>query len=415
MLFFYTIATARADVRVSLPLEGHYRPGKYMPMHVAIGEGEGPIKLRAAGAVPTEVQASAGQDAMVPWLPVTGSIREVRCESAGSGSRSMDLPIRGLAENESLVGVAGEDADAARPLFPNKTIVPIALDLSQPLRGPPWAWETLDALVLSDAAFARLSEYQWQTLAAAGTAIIVRSAQVPDTLWPWRKMGNHWVLWHPPQGPESLTQDDVYIPTYGWQRGWPTSLRHRIILVVVLFSIMVTALALWRSRWAIVALVAFCGMAAGGLVSWYSRQSPTLQMAGGVMVLDDSIAQYDAWSWRSPIRAVDDAVSSSGLTHPYFASVPQIDGNQIRLICRPGYNVAQFSYHLDRGQSLAFLTRWLIARPKLPPLQPAAGAMKDFAEEFYLNPSAHVLGQYMTDSGNAAGQLPVIVVGRQPR
>lgn len=412
VLVFYSMTAARADVRVSLPLEGHYRPGKYMPVHVAIGGADGPITLRAAGAVPTQMQAPAGQDAILPWLPVTGSIRDVHCESGGSGGASIDLPIRALAGNEKLVGVAGEDADAARPLFPGKTIVPIALNLSQPLPGPPCAWETLDALVLSEAAFARLSEDQWQTLAAAGTALIVHSSQAPNRSWPWRKVGNDWVLSYLPAGPDSLTEDEVYMPTYGWERGWPPSFRRRAILLAVLFSIFVTALALWRSRWAVVALLGFCAMTAGGLAWWYSRVSPMLELVRGVMVLDDSVAQYDSWMWRSPVHETDDTMPSVGLTHPYFASAQQIEQTGIRLIYRASDGRMQFAYHLDRGQSLAFLTRWLIARPQLPALQPDAGAMRDFAEQFYLGPSARILGQYVADSRDGAGQVPVIVVGR---
>lgn len=412
MVFFNAIATARADLRVSLPLEGHYRPGKFMPVHVAIGEADGPITLRAAGAVPTEVQAPAGRDAIFPWLPVTGAIRGVHCESSGSGGESIDLPIRALAENERLVGVAGGDADAARPLFPGKTIVPIALDLSQTLPGPPCAWETLDALVLSEAAFARLSQNQWQTLAAAGTGLIVHSSERPDGAWPWQKVGNDWVLWHPPAGPDSLTEDEVYMPTYGWERGWPASFRRRAILLAVLFSIFVTALALWRSRWTVVALLGFCAITAGGLAWWYSRLSPMLELLRGVMVLDDSVAQYDLWSWRSPVHETDDSMPSVGLTHPYFASAQQLEQTGIRLIYRASDGRVQFAYHLDRGQSIAFLTRWLIARPQLLALQPAAGAMRDFAEQFYLSPSARILGQYVADSRDGTGQVPVVVLGR---
>jgi len=232
-LLTYLLVTpfVRADVTISLPLEGHYRPGRYMPVRVAIGNDGGAITLSAAGAVPTELEASANRDAIVPWLAVTAALRDPRWISAGSGSHSIRLPLRVLDENEELVGVAGEDPGAARSVFPAKTIVPIALDLSQPRPGPAEAWEALDALVLSEAAFVRLKKAQWQTFAAAGTAVVVRSAHVPADGWPWRKVGDYWVLWRQPVGPDSLLEPDVYLPTYGWERGWPASFRRQAIFV----------------------------------------------------------------------------------------------------------------------------------------------------------------------------------------
>src|SRR4051812_14535153 len=58
-------------VRISFPLEGHYRVGRYMPVRVAAAAARpgASITLAADGAVPTELEPGGGKaDTVVPWM-----------------------------------------------------------------------------------------------------------------------------------------------------------------------------------------------------------------------------------------------------------------------------------------------------------------------------------------------------------
>src|SRR5690348_13227570 len=94
MIIAILLATglARADVSVSLPLQGYFRPGRYMPVHVQ-SRGEGaPLVLAADGAVPTEYRPSGNADLVIPWLVISDSPRDVRWPGGGNAN----VPLRPL-------------------------------------------------------------------------------------------------------------------------------------------------------------------------------------------------------------------------------------------------------------------------------------------------------------------------------
>ena len=51
---------------------------------------------------------------------------------------------------------------------------------------------------------------------------------------------------------------EVYDPTYGWHPGRPAATRRQAVLIGVLFSVLAVAATLWRSRFAVVAVIALC-------------------------------------------------------------------------------------------------------------------------------------------------------------
>src|SRR5205823_1342574 len=110
----------RADVTViTLPLEGHYRVGRYMPVRV-VGEA---APLEADGAVPTAPPpGAAGMDGVFPWLPV----RQVSIPEAGG---SFLTQLKPLADDEVLVAVVGDESQRPRAavdrLFPGRRVVPV--------------------------------------------------------------------------------------------------------------------------------------------------------------------------------------------------------------------------------------------------------------------------------------------------
>ena len=391
-----------AEVAISLPLEGHYRAGRYMPVRMIVRSQSGIVRLEARGAAPSEIESSSDIDAIIPWLAVTEAIREPHW-LVNSVSLPVDLPLHPLGDDERLVGLAGEDADIARSLFASKRIVPITLDVARALLDPPEAWNCLDAVILSESAAARLSVSQRHVLLAGGTLLAVRSARAPDSRWPWKQQGAYWIMRYEPAGPISLIEPAAYAPTYSWDRGLSLAVRRQVLFVAVIFALLALGVTLWRSRWT---FVAFCGASAGLLVWWHGRQTSVLQMTGGVVVVGpDALAQVDRWTWQSPLRRADVRQPAGDLTFPLFASLRQIEQTQICLRCAPDGRPESFAVMLDRNQSIAFLQRELRTDISKAPLVPAMPPMRDLASDLYLQRSDAIVGQFHSDP-------PVVVVRR---
>ena len=323
-----------AEVVVSFPLEGRYRAGRYIPVRIVRTSETAAVKIDAPKTVPTELAAGPDADVVVPWLAVTESAGPPSWQLAGGDKHELPIQLRALGENERLVGFAGANVESGPSPFPGKTIVPIPLDLSRPLLEPVSAWESLDAVVLSPSAVARLDSAHRAALLAAGTTVVVRSSSPPDQEWPWKRSGDEWVLSLPrPLGPEEVLEPQAYVPTYGWERGWPRAFRRQILLAGIAFAILATGLSLWRTRWTIVGVVALAGVAVAGFAFWYARQSPVLQLAVGIQIPRPGATQFDLWSWQSPVRPADASFPFAGLSKPVVATLRQIDGEELKLLC----------------------------------------------------------------------------------
>lgn len=404
-------ARARGAVSVSLPLEGHYRPGKYMPVRIAVTDHSGVLWLTAAGAVETQVEIPASGDAIIPWLGVSEALTQAHISEA-AGEHPLDLRLRALNEDERLVAIAGAGPEIAAILFPGKTIIPVSLDLSRPLLQPAQAWETLDAIVLSPAAAARVSDEQIQTLLGAGTVLAVASVERPDARWPWKRAGGCWVLRHEPAGPGSVIEPAAYAPTYDWQRDWPASFRREVVFEAIVFCILATALTLWRSRRAVWAFLGLCAAAAGLFVLQYVRQPVVLDLSAGIAVSSAGVTQFDLWSWQSPLRATDISYPAAGLTHPVFATLRQIEETHIRLLCGPDGRPSRFRFHLEPNQTLAVLTRIIRPGPLPSPSTPINPVFKEFAENLYARPGDRTAGQIELRNPYTSEPVPVILVQR---
>jgi len=381
---------ARAEVAVSFPLEGHYRPGRYMPVHIS-ASGNDTVMLHGNGSVPTEVSWTGRFDAVVPWLAVV-LLRDPGWWSSASGEHSLDIPLKPLADDEQLVALAGDDGSAARALFPGKSVILIALDGSGALLAPAAAWEALDGVVLDAAAAERLKPAQIATLLAAGTLIAVRSDPRPDQTWPWERREAYWVLQHETVGPASPIAADAYLPTYDWQRGWPAGFRRQVLVAAILFSILALGITLWRSRYMLIAFAALSVIAVVGFAWWYRRQSPVLDMTANIWVRDASLAQRDHWKWESAMRPVERSSPSTLLTRPVFASMRQIEQTHLRLVWSAPEE-SRFSYHLDPSASLAFLNRSVWPSGETPSVEPGTPRLTEFVRQLYLGEGERMIGQ----------------------
>jgi hypothetical protein len=415
-----SVASAMAQTVVSLPTEGRFRAGRYLPVRVQRESGRGAVTLAGHGMLPTTLATDGPPDVVVPWLAIADSASDPRWQEGEGSGHEIAKPLRALGDDEKLVAFAGISAGAAQPLFTGKTIVPMELDLARPLLDPPEAWQCLDGIVLSPAAFSRLDDAHLTALLAGGTAIAVRSATRPGAPWGWTHAGADWILRPSPIGPSTLVEPAAYGPTYDWERGWPAPFRRRVVLAAALFCILGSAVLLWRSRWTAIAFVILSCASAALFAAWYASQSPMLQLAAAVRVDQPRLTQFDLWTWHSPVRAAEGSVPAAGLTWPVFASAHQAEQTQLHLHCSPDGQPDRFLFHLDPGQSLAFLSRDL--QLNSPPqttglgaavphaLAPPRGPFADLASTLYSRPGDAIAGQY-----TARESVPVFVVRQASR
>lgn len=414
LLFIAVCAIAfpvRAGVAISFPLEGRYRAGRYMPVRI-VGTGEiGAIRIVARGAVTTELNASGDVDLTVPWLVVSDSPGEPNWTS-GSGEHAIAVSFKPLTEDEALVAVAGVEPGGARELFGDKRVLPVTLDLSRPLLEPVSAWESLDAVVLSAAAAARVDDAHRAALLAAGTTLAVQSSDRPDARWPWQQSGSYWLLRQDIAGPVSAIEPDAYAPTYGWERGWPASFRQAVVFAAVLFSILGTGLLLWRSRWTVFAFAGLAALSVAAFGAWYARQSPVLELSAGVVLHDGKTAQYDVWTWQSPVRSADASFPFLALTRPVFGTLRQIQGENMRLLCTSDGRPDRFAFRLDPGQSQAMLTRLVRTSPPAAASERPNPSLLHFADTLYLRPGDSVIGQFSLPGAPQSQPTPVLLIRR---
>jgi hypothetical protein len=377
-----------------------------MPIRIHGATPADSILLLADGAVPTQIDHPDTADVTIPFLLAADSTRTARWQLVGGPGHPLDL--HPLTSDQRLVAFAGSPSDAAALLFPNSPVVPVQLDQSRPLLEPVAAWECLDAVILSASAAARVDEAHRAALLAGGTIIAVRSDAPPDDRWPWQLRGGYWILQYMPAGPQPIIEPEAYAPTFGWDRGWPVLVRRRVLFAAVLFCIFSIATLLWRSRWTAVAFLGISVLFIAWLAFFSARQSAVLQMAVAVRVEARTISQFDLWTWLSPVRSAESSFPFAGLTHPFLGSLGQIDRARLRLVCTPGGAPDRFDFHLDRGQSLAMLSRQLALAIPCPALAPAAPAWIRFADSLYGRPGRSVKGQYGLNPSTTS--IPIIVL-----
>ena len=374
-----------------------------MPVRVATDGSPASVTLAADGAVPTELPAGEGKaDVVVPWLAVK-RLANPRWSGAGSSGGAVDAALKPLGEDERLVAFAGAVAQptrAASMLFPNQKVVTVSLDLGRPLLSPAAAYEALDAVVLDAASAARVDESQLAVLLAGGATVAVRSGDKPGGDWPWKREGPYWVLRHDPLGPRGAVEEDAYLPTYGWVRGWPDSVRRQAVLFAAVFVIVAVGLTLWRSRYAAAAIIAVSLLGAGGVVAWGAGRSPVLSAGGAVAVWDGEFTQRDEWDYRTALRPADVTFPARDLSRPVLANPGQLKATGVRLVCTPAGQPDHFAARLDADHALAVLARSLKpGKPGGTPAMPATTPMYLVGDKLY---PGKVTGQ-VVEEAPAAG------------
>jgi len=255
LLFVAHLSLAgRAPAANAYLLDGYFHPGRCMPVRVSPGNGE--TLLSGDGMIPTIVPIAYG--GVVPVL-----VLEAPVDSSGQTG------LRVLSPNDRLIAIVGSsEAAAAVDLFPNeKPPIVVRVDPSVALTGPSLAWETLDAVVLD-----RPPEPEKvEKLLAMGVVIAMRTQDVPDHQWPWRREGELWVVRPQLVGPGgAIGGEAVHLPTVGWDVRLPSATKRQIVLAAALVSLLlISALLVRHGRRSIVLLIAlpFAGAALNGFMT----------------------------------------------------------------------------------------------------------------------------------------------------
>lgn len=390
-------ASAAAQVTVDLPLEGWYRPGRYMPVRITIADPSAAAReelvLRGQGVISTSLAVANGKTlSIVPWLPLE-AVSAPTYRWRGSDV-PLNVPLRALENQQRLVGVASADAAAASGLFPDQQVVTVPLDQARPIPGPAMAWQTLDGVLLDAAAAGRLDELTMTQLASAGTVIAV-TGQPPHSRWPWRREGRLWVLRPGIAGPTGATYNaSAYRPVGGWVPGSPDATRRQIVFLGVIVSILLLGASLLRHRAAALAVVGVSVVAAAGIAWWSGRQAVVLEQIGEVRVYGDGSMQLDAWRYFAALRPTRTAVDWDRWMRPVLAGRAHAERANIVLRCDESTGPGEISFDLEPGMKLAFLWR-MIDRPSTrpPTTMPVTSPLAVLVREQYLRPGLEIAGE----------------------
>src|SRR5690348_16989009 len=110
------ISGAARGADVSLPLEGHYRPGRFLPVRVTHA-GPGEVLISAPGCVATMIQNSGAGEVVAPFLATVDSPTALQVTGAAP------VELKPLGDAQRLVATADADSGAARSVFPGDQLV----------------------------------------------------------------------------------------------------------------------------------------------------------------------------------------------------------------------------------------------------------------------------------------------------
>ncbi len=331
----------RSAQTISLPLDGFYRPGAYMPATV---NGATAAVIRADSGVATKAPAGAG---VAPVFVYSALADQVQCAD-------QKLPLHALAADGRLVGCATRDEALVNDLFPGRHVITIDLDPTNPLPGPSIAWDALDAVVVDSIDPKRIGP-----LLATGMAIAVRTEAMPDQTWPWRRVRDAWVVWpNPVNAQPSLLGDAAYVPTYSWSPGRTGAERQMIVVIAILSSCLMLAIAMWRWRWSVALLVLFVALFCCGFAWWRAGHSDVMSMTTSrTDHIDGEVTQIDRWTYQTASVASPAEMPCDTITWPVFASPAHAALLNVVLECDGAGQPKRFVYQLPANARMAFVAR----------------------------------------------------------
>jgi hypothetical protein len=348
LFLFLLTALCPCDVvnadSLSLPLDGYFHPGRAMPVSWQDSQS---IQLSAKGAITTRVDSVAQSGGVFPWIVIGSNVGDVS---------DRDLPpLHALDESDALVASVGEDDSEIPALFPGRRIVRVHLEPDE-IRGPAMAWETLDGLVLSAEAWARLSQSMRAGLFAEGIEVIVPADPPPGSDFDWKKAGKVRVLSANLNFPPIINAD-AYLPTEGWTAGRDEGFRRHILFSGTIFSLVVSGIGLWRSRWMPTGVIAISIAAGAAFALANEGQSPISVMQGTVRLIVGENQFEDRWVYQISHRDVDFRLPVDGSIQPVFFESSQADRAKLTMECDGNGNAVAISGRLSADEPLVIMSR----------------------------------------------------------
>ncbi len=332
VLWFVCAGTVGAG---GLPLEGYCRVGKYMPVLTD-------REVTGSGILPVGMARARAGDRILPVLVV-------------SDQPTLTSPIaqmHPLADDQRLVGLVGAATEAdAKRLFGDHPLVTLRLDW--PLSGSVSAWETLDAVVMTDQ---KPEEPVVAGLLSGGVSIAVKSEQSPRGGWPWQpKSAGWWVLSCdlPAVNPATLDASPLLAQ---WSPSASANERRNVVLIAIILSILSLAATLRRGRGALttLAVVAVGSMIVIGI--WQRRQPGLRTTSGWVCLHSSGMMASDWWIGAASAGAGPMELPLRQLPHP-IVGADEIQRLGMRLEVLGAGNAINVRWNGDPHSNVAFVVR----------------------------------------------------------
>jgi hypothetical protein len=340
--------SARGDT-LSLPLKGYFHPGRAMP--VQWDTSTETIQLSVSGAITSRVQTAGNPHGVFPWLVI---------DQNTSGSTADLPPLHPLEDSDCLIASTLDDDSSAASLFPNRHV--IFLHPPNGIEGPAMAWETLDAILLTPDALAKISPQTQADLFAAGVELAVIGDVQPDAILPWRHNGRGWIASSNFRLPPPI-DTDAYAPTDGWNPGRADGFRMHIFLNGVIFCLIISGIALWRSRLMPPAIIAV----SLGAMAVFSADNDTFSPVSrrdGIVRLTDEAAFDDHWVYQVSHRTAWFTIPIEDSIHPVCLNSPQCWLASMTIECDGHGQPVSISGRLLADQPLALMTRRMQIAPQ---------------------------------------------------
>ena len=365
---------ALADVSISLPLQGYYREGRYMPVHIRIDEiTTGTVRLSATGAADTVVNVSnTAVDVIVPMLVVRAPLGNLAIRVNDAQPVRYPNALYALGSRQRIIGMERADRNLAHSLFPSE-YTPIAL-----LMNP----EALQSAAIAPSLDAIVSE----TFTCVGPFLSIETDRPLDPKLKDFKIDA-------PIGPiGTVVSDAAYLPTYAWNPGWPPTLRRVVIFAAFAFLALSILIALLGRRFAWAMHIVAAVIAISAILWWRAKTPPVFETHYQVISINNGTAWLDRWSYQTAAVNTRGAYRWSAPTWPVFASESQMLAAHLELHCDFVGRPTGFLYDLPRNGRIAFFTR-AITRDIPAVTQPIDSALMPLIRDLYLAPGVQVLGQ----------------------
>jgi hypothetical protein len=350
--------SARADT-LRLPLASYYHPGRAIPVEWNLTNAGGAIRISADGAMTTQLPSAGASHGVFPFLIFGAPPAEIDWQTPTGSGKNLGDTLQAVEDSDRLVGYTDDD-DSTAQLFPGHRIIPVEIDFGELAKSPAMAWQSLDAIVLTPANLAALTDAQSNAIYANGVMLAVATDTKPPGNLPWKRIGPFWTasagLPTPP-----IINADAYAPFSEIDPGRSSGSRRQILLLGVIFCIIAGAVLLLRSRLMPIALVAAAGIFSASLWLYQSRQSPIVQAGGSIEI--PAVLLSDQWTFISARQSANFELNINESVHPIFYDPAQIGWSNLALICDGQGEPKEIDGSIKPDWPLAILRRYFDSHP----------------------------------------------------